>query len=285
MITRKWFFAPLIIACGVILAACQQSQTDTSGVISPQCACVIDAATNKVITPQQLISILKSAPVVIVGEQHTSAYHHRIEQWLLENLARARPQGSVLMEMIDITQQRAVDKVKAESQTGAAPSPGRAAATMRWNSGWPWPLYRDVVMTAVKGDYPLLAANISRQQVDGLYRKPNFPPGARSAAPQVHEALSAIIYVMHGGQIEGEQVRAMVAIQQHRDRFMAEQLRRAPQPSLLIAGGYHAAKDIGVPLHLQDLRATAPVVVMLTTEGTILTRRQADYIWSVPKQK
>ena len=38
-------------------------------------------------------------------------------------------------------------------------------------------------------------------------------------------------------------------------------------PALLIAGGYHAAKDVGVPLHLADLGAEKPLVVMLTTAG------------------
>jgi uncharacterized iron-regulated protein len=74
----------------------------------------------------------------------------------------------------------------------------------------------------------------------------------------------------------------MMSIQQHRDRFMAEQLRKAPHPALLIAGGYHAAKDIGVPLHLADLQAQAPVVVMLTTDGTTVSAKQADFVWSVP---
>ncbi len=41
----------------------------------------------------------------------------------------------------------------------------------------------------------------------------------------------------------------MLAIQQQRDRRMAERLLAAPTPALLIAGGYHAAKSV-VPLHV-----------------------------------
>ena len=77
----------------------------------------------------------------------------------------------------------------------------------------------------------------------------------------------------------------MMSVQQHRDRFMAQQLHQAPHPALLITGAYHAAKDIGVPLHLADLLAGKPMVLILTTDGTSLTANQADYVWSVPAVK
>lgn len=288
MFQTENFIKSLVVGCAFALVACQSSAPTVSVATTTaavECSCIQDAATGAALTPSQLIAKLSNAPMVIVGEEHTNEQHHNIEQWLLQNLAKTRRQGSVLMEMIDISQQDGVNRVKQASLSGTAVSATRAAETMRWNSGWPWDLYADVVMTAVEGPYPLIAANISRKQVSELYANPTFPRGERSSRPQVHEALSAIIYLMHDGNIDSEQVNAMMSIQQHRDRFMAEQLSKAPRPALLIAGGYHAAKDIGVPLHLADLHAQQPVVVMLTTEGTKITAKQADYIWSVPAAK
>ena len=281
------FLKPLILSSMLTIAACHSPPKDTpvQNALAIECLCIKEAASGTVMTPAQLITTLASAPIVIVGEEHTNVRHHQIEQWLLQNLNQSRAQGSVLMEMIDSDQQVSVSRLKAESLAGATISPTRAAAAMRWKSGWPWDLYRDVVMTALKGPYPLLAANITRSQVTELYNNPVFPDGDLSSRPQVRESLSAIIYLMHDGQISDEQVNAMVAIQQHRDRVMAEQIRQAPRPALLIAGGYHASKDIGVPLHLADLTVEKPVVVMLTTEGTTLTAKQADYVWSVPVEK
>ncbi|WP_446030481.1 ChaN family lipoprotein [Lelliottia amnigena] len=281
------FLKPLILSSMLTIAACHSPPKDTpaQNAIAIECLCIKEAASGTVMTPAQLITTLASAPIVIVGEEHTNVRHHQIEQWLLQNLNQSRAQGSVLMEMIDSDQQISVNRLKAENLAGATISPTRAAEAMRWKSGWPWDLYRDVVMTALKGPYPLLAANITRSQVTELYNNPVFPDGDLSSRPQVRESLSAIIYLMHDGQISDEQVNAMVAIQQHRDRFMAEQIRQAPRPALLIAGGYHASKDIGVPLHLADLKVENPVVVMLTTEGTTLTAKQADYVWSVPVEK
>ncbi|MGL5601026.1 MAG: ChaN family lipoprotein [Silvania sp.] len=287
MSNRGNFFKPLVLGSILLIAGCHSppSVTESKTQLAIDCDCIQDVASRRSITPADLMAKLASAPVVIVGEEHTNQRHHQIEQWLLQNLNKTRQQGSVLLEMINSDQQAAVDRVKVQSLAGTRVSATRAAEAMRWNSGWPWALYRDVVMTALEGPGPLLAANISREQVSALYKNPVFPPGAASSREQVREALSAIIYLMHDGQLTGEQVHAMLSIQQQRDRFMAEQLRRAPRPALLIAGGYHAAKDIGVPLHLADLNVEPPVVVMLTTEGTKVSAKQADYIWSVPAQK
>lgn len=75
----------------------------------------------------------------------------------------------------------------------------------------------------------------------------------------------------------------MVAIQQQRDRRMAQRLLAAPTPSLLIAGGYHASRLVGVPLHMQDLQpAVQPAVLMLVEQGSEVGKEQADYLWATP---
>ena len=76
---------------------------------------------------------------------------------------------------------------------------------------------------------------------------------------------------------------AMLAVQQQRDRRMAERLLAAPTPSLLLAGAWHARKDVGVPLHVVDLGATeAPTVLMLAEQGGEVTAAMADYVWYTP---
>lgn len=75
----------------------------------------------------------------------------------------------------------------------------------------------------------------------------------------------------------------MLAVQQQRDRRMAERLRVAPEPSLLFAGAYHARKDVGVPLHILDLgEPEAPTVLMLAQQGSEVTLAMADYVWYTP---
>jgi uncharacterized iron-regulated protein len=76
---------------------------------------------------------------------------------------------------------------------------------------------------------------------------------------------------------------AMLAVQQQRDRRMAERLLAAPAPSILLAGAWHARKDVGVPLHVVDLGATeTPTVLMLAEQGAEVTATMADYVWYTP---
>ena len=87
---------------------------------------------------------------------------------------------------------------------------------------------------------------------------------------------------MLGELLESQQLTSMLSIQQQRDRYMARQLLSAPVPSLLIAGGYHASKSMGVPLHMEDLATgTHPVVLMLAEKGMNITVDHADYVWFV----
>ena len=100
----------------------------------------------------------------------------------------------------------------------------------------------------------------------------------------MRKALEETIRTSHGGQIEADQLQAMLAIQQQRDRRMAERLLAAPTPALLIAGGYHAAKS--VPLHVRDLQpAAAPTVLMLAEPGVQVDANTADYLWITPSVK
>lgn len=269
----------LLLTSTLFLSACQSARPTAAQL--PPAAQIKNAQTGATLSPEELLAVLSHASQVIVGEEHTNVAHHAIELWLLQNLQSKRPQGSVLMEMITADQQPAVNEVKKALQSGATMRDQRIQESLRWNPGWPWPLYGELTKTALMGDYSLLAANIPRAQVSAIYKNPVFPAGEHSSQKTVRDALSAIIYLMHGGEIASEQLTAMVAIQQNRDRFMAQQLFSAPKPALLFAGGYHAAKDIGVPLHLQDLNGQTPVVLMLTTDEATLSAKQADYIWSV----
>lgn len=286
MMKTKLAASVLLLSLASLLTACQQPKT-----ASPQVASVSEFAsastikaldTSRTLTPQALLDALGPAPMVIVGEEHSDARHHQAEQWLIEQLAKKRPQGSVLMEMINNDQQAAVSELQKGLKSDPYIREQRIQELLQWRTGWPWPLYRGVVMSALHGKAPLLAANLSRPQVEALYADPQFPAGEHASQPEVRATLSSVIVAMHGGKMAPEQLKSMLSVQQNRDRFMAQQLMNAPRPALLIAGGYHAAKSLGVPLHLQDLNAPRPQVLILAASGTEVTPDQADYVWYIP---
>ncbi|CAM3292999.1 MULTISPECIES: ChaN family lipoprotein [Yersinia] len=244
---------------------------------------ITDLHTGKVLTASQLVDELAGAPQVIVGEKHDNLYHHQIERWLIENLAQKRPQGSVLLEMLNPNQQIKVDKVKSWLQQEPRVRESRIVELLAWQPGWSWALYGDLAMTVMRAPYPVWSANLDRDEIMAIYKEKPPLEGKLSTTPEVRAALEKLIRASHDNKIDASQLASMVAIQQQRDRRMAERLLAAPTPTLLIAGGYHAAKNIGVPLHMQDLKAAShPLVLMLAEEGANVGPENADYLWSVP---
>jgi len=126
----------------------------------------------------------------------------------------------------------------------------------------------------------LLAANLSPGEMRQAYRQPASLTGARSNAPAVKAALLEQVRAGHCGMLPESQLPAMLAVQQQRDRRMAERLLSAPQPALLFAGAYHVRKDLGIPLHLADLGASGESKVLLLAEvGEQVEPGEADYVW------
>ncbi|MNE60075.1 hypothetical protein D3C80_1551990 [compost metagenome] len=109
--------------------------------------------------------------------------------------------------------------------------------------------------------------------------------GDASTAPQVQATLLDDIRESHCGLLPEAQMPAMLAVQQQRDRGMAESLLAAPTPAVLLAGAFHVRKDLGVPLHLKDLGAgEGNAVLVLAEVGKTVTAESADYVWYTAAQ-
>lgn len=272
-----------LLLAAFLLSACAKTPPSTPVPDSLTSSQIRDLHSGEILTPEQLLARLAVQPRVMVGEKHDNPAHHHIEAWLVENLPARRPQGSVLMEMLTPSQQPAVDNVKRLLHTQPDTPAARVAQLIHWQKSWDWSMYGDVVMPALNAPYPLLAANLDRSEIMAFYKNPTFPPGENGANPQVRKAIADTIRTSHQQNIEAEQLHAMLAIQQQRDRRMAERLLAAPQPALLIVGGYHAKRNVGVPVQMKDLQPQASVtVLMLAEQGSDVDKRQADYVWITP---
>ncbi|HHS7811595.1 ChaN family lipoprotein [Pseudomonas putida] len=237
-----------------------------------------DLHSGQILTAQELLTRLSGPQLLIIGEQHDNADHHAAQLWLLQALGEQRPQGSLLLEMLTPKQQPNVDQVR-----HAAAPPTDLPAALAWQDGWDWTLYGPIVRFALTQPYPLLAANLDGSEIRAVYRQPPALNGVRSNAASVKARLFEQISDSHCGLLPKSQMPAMLAVQQQRDRRMAERLLAAPIPALLLAGAWHARKDAGVPLHVLDLGAAqAPTVLMLAEQGAEVTAAMADYVWYTP---
>lgn len=272
-----------LLAAAFLLSACGMGQHTQTIHTVPQDN-IVDLHSGQKLTPQQLLAKLRDRPRVIVGEKHDNLQHHQIEQWLVESLPRQRTQGSVLMEMITPSQQDKVNAVKDQLKQGKTLTGQQITEQTAWQKGWKWELYSGVTTAALAGSYPLLSANLDRSEIKKFYEHPLAVTGALSTQPSVREAIAKTIEESHGGKLEPKQAEAMLAIQQQRDRRMAESLLAAPTPALLIVGGYHANRALGVPLHVEDIAPmTELTVVMLAEEGVKVDKSNADFVWYTRK--
>lgn len=270
----------------VLLAGCQAQFPPlpqwqlTEGLDDPSVGQIIESSTGRVLASRELVQRLGAAPRVLVGEKHDNADHHALQQWLLRAMESQREQGSLLLEMLVPSQQARVDEVQRRLLAGErVENPPRELA---WQSGWGWSLYGPLVIERLRQPTPLLAANLDRAEIMAVYRQAPALPVGRSTAPEVQQALREDIRESHCGLLPESQLPAMLAVQQQRDRRMAERLRQAQTPSLLLAGAFHVRKDLGVPLHLADLGEPQPVVLILAEAGSVVPAEQADYVWYTP---
>lgn len=280
----------LLLCCLSLLVACQ-----SRGVLPPPApiasegrdhgdlGVILDLRSGERITPQRLVERLARASRVVVGEQHDNPDHHALQLWLSRELAAQRPQGSVLLEMLNPSQQTRVDQVRAETRAGRPPLD--AIRALAWQPGWDWAMYGALVRYQLRQPYPLLAANLDREEIMRIYQQRPALQGQASTAAAVQQRLQRDIRESHCGLLPESQVPAMLAVQQQRDRRMAKALLAAPRPSLLLAGAFHARKDLGVPLHLADLGAgQGNAVLMLAEVGRQVDASMADYVWFTAAQ-
>ncbi|MCP1651999.1 ChaN family lipoprotein [Pseudomonas nitroreducens] len=281
----------LLVSLLALVAACQSPPAtpplsawqSPEGRDNAELGVIRDLHSGEQLSPAQLLDRLASAPRVLVGEQHDNPDHHALELWLVRALAERRASGSVLLEMINPNQQEAVAAAQAAARNGHMPTD--LISALQWQPGWSWSQYGPLLTWLIKQPAPLLAANLDRSEIMDIYRHKPELPGAASTASTVREALLEDIRASHCGLLPESQLPAMLAVQQQRDRRMAERFKAAAQPAVMIAGGFHARRDLGVPLHLQDLSAAQGLqVVMLAEVGKRVAPEQADYAWYTPAQ-
>ncbi|WP_392891386.1 ChaN family lipoprotein [Pseudomonas migulae] len=263
----------MVILAVLMLSACQHVS-----VPPPVVGEIRDLRSGQVLTAQELVMRLARPSRVIVGEQHDNRDHHQLQRWLLQALGERRPQGSLLLEMLTPDQQLRVDDVRL-----ASTRPADLPAALAWQPGWDWSLYGPIIRFALTQPYPVLSANLDTVEVRAFYTQPPTLSGTRSNAEPVKAELLEQISESHCGLLPASQMPAMLAVQQQRDRRMAERLLTAPAPAMLFAGAYHARKDVGVPIHALDLGVPeSPTVLLLAQRGSEVTAAMADYVWYTP---
>ncbi|MFP2902049.1 ChaN family lipoprotein [Corallococcus sp. 4LFB] len=245
-----------------------------------------DVAAGRFVDESALRAAVVSARFVLIGERHDHPDHHRLQAELVRAKTDAGQRPALAFEMLDVTQQPAVDaalKARPEDVEGLAKAVDWA------NSGWPaFSLYEPVFTAGLQAHLPIVAANLPRAQVRELVMKgPEALPsdlrsrlGLEAPVPEAEaEAVREELDRSHCGQLPREMLEPMALAQRARDAMMADRLLETvpADGAVLITGNGHIRKDRAVPAHLERRAKDGPVLSVALLEVSPEALKPQDY--------
>ncbi len=248
----------------------------------------LDGARPAALAPDALLDELAKREVVLLGESHEEADHHRWQLHTLAALHSRRPDMVIGFEMFPRRMQPVLDRWVAGTLT-----PAQLLAEAKWDEIWnvPAELYLPLFEFARLHRVPMVALNVDRKMIQGVAANgwDALPAAERegvsrpAAAPKAYLDELERVYRDHG---ERTPFKNFVEAQQTWDRAMAEALARQPRTRLAVGvmGAGHLRHGYGVPLQLRDLgvRAVATLLPAAPEECRSLAAGVADAVFVLP---
>lgn len=237
------------------------------------------------VTPQDYGTQLAKARLILLGEVHDNADHHRLQAWAIRTISKLRgarlvegaPQMDVVaMEMLTADEQKALDRFYSRNarvpRSRTADDFGRL---MKWDKlGWPdYAIYKPIIEEAISAYIAITPASPSRAEnrkvsKEGLGALPEGEAKRLSLdtplPPTVEKDLADEIRESHCGMLPDAAVPAMSLVQRLRDARMADAMLVSEwKGAALIAGNGHVRRDRGVPWYLQRRGVPADAIAVV----------------------
>jgi uncharacterized iron-regulated protein len=248
-----------------------------------------------------LLAQLARSRFVLLGERHDNPDHHRLQARLLQGMVARGRRPSVVLEMLELEQQPAVDEYLARPDASAS---GFGSA-LRWqDTSWPpFVEYQPIFEVALAAKLPIACGNLAHAAARGLVKQGLAAlPAERVQQLRLDrpfpEALGAPLAdelrASHCGHLPESLIEPMALAQHARDSQMASVMlsRGAADGAVLIAGAGHARRDRGVPYYLALAQPQASVVSLALQEvahdvvepsGYAPEASAFDYVWFTPR--
>lgn len=219
---------------------------------------------------------LLPADVLLLGEQHDAPDHQRLQREAVAWLSARGQLAAVVMEMAERGHStRGLPRDASEAQ---------AQAALQWdNAAWPWQAYGPVVMAAVGAGVPVLGGNLPRARMRAAMAETAWD--RHLPAPALAEQQQAM-RDGHCGLLPESQIAPMARIQIARDASMArtaQEALRSGKTVLLVAGGGHVLRHLGVPTHWPANLVSKVVIAQVEhAPAAIKSGAQADAVVQTP---
>jgi len=243
---------------------------------------------------------------ILLGEIHDNPDHHRLQAFLIQQLAAQQRRPAVIMEMLQPEQATWFAQLNRSEQP---PNWDDVAEQLNWAaSGWPpWALYQPIFASLWQAGLPLAAGSLPREGVkqlvqDGEWQTFNSQTlGLNHPLPQgLEEGLKQTLIESHCGYFPQQHAEHLIKIQRARDALLADAMLNPKWESgaLLIAGAGHVREDRAVPYYLRqhlgaasiatlsfvEVSADQPTLEDYFTDAELApTSAIYDYIWFTPK--
>uniref|UniRef100_UPI004047FB36 ChaN family lipoprotein n=1 Tax=Orrella sp. TaxID=1921583 RepID=UPI004047FB36 len=198
------------------------------------------------------VSQNNNAPLWMMGEVHDNAEGHFYRLKDLEAKLGGQWRPALLMEQFNVEQQPALTKAWQTCQSAQC-----VIDTAGGVKGWDWGMYKPLITLALKYELPLVAANLSSQQVKAVMQ---------SGFSAVFDAQTIKAYKLdqplpqpwldnqrkmiaqsHCKALPAAATDSMVKAQASRDVMFAKLMGQyASGGAVLIAGNGHVRRDLGV---------------------------------------
>ena len=210
-----------------------------------------DSRRGQFVTDAELWDSILESSYVLLGEKHDNPDHHALQLRVLQALISADNVDKLTMEMLDGT---ASENLDAFLETSFE-SEEALKNFLNWDDqGWSWAYYGALIQAAHRAGVPVTAGNLDTESVMQVYSSPTTSEIEAVLDAEVVNRLLADIDESHCGLLPESQFPPMVRVQQTRDHTMARSLLLDDEKNhglaVLIAGNYHARKDLGVPNYL-----------------------------------
>ena len=210
-----------------------------------------DSRRGQFVTDAELLDSILESSYVLLGEKHDNPDHHALQLRVLQALISADNVDKLTMEMLDGT---ASENLDAFLETSFE-SEEALKNFLNWDDqGWSWAYYGALIQAAHRAGVPVTAGNLDTESVMQVYSSPTTSEIEAVLDAEVVNRLLADIDESHCGLLPESQFPPMVRVQQTRDHTMARSLLLDDEKNhglaVLIAGNYHARKDLGVPNYL-----------------------------------
>lgn len=268
----------MILPAPVAGSATGQASATPQGKTANDIACVspgnwLDPANRRVLDPKQLIGELAKRPIVLLGETHTNAEHHRWQLHTIAALHGRNPNMVIGFEAFPRSAQPVLDR-----WTRGELSKAEFLEQSRWNEVWGFDpdLYMGLFNFVRMHRLPMRALNVGKSLIGRISKDgpdavaEDQREGVGSPAPASAAYLASLREVFDEHPAKDKSTRTFgnfVAVQQTWDRAMAEALAEVRvgggEPLVVgIVGAGHMEYGYGIPAQLADLGIRDVAVLM-----------------------